>query len=58
MPDQLDKYARDRTESHPTIYAYSDPHYPGMLKVGFTARSVSERMAEHYPTQSPDGKQP
>ena len=58
MPDQLDQYTVSKTKSQPTIYAYSDPHYPGMLKVGFTARNVSERMAEHYPTQSPDGKKP
>lgn len=58
MPDQLDQYTFGKTKSHPLIYAYSDPHYPGMLKVGFTARSVAERMAEHYPTQSPDSRQP
>lgn len=58
MPDQLDKFVSSKTKSCPLIYAYSDPHYPGMLKVGFTARSVSERMAEHYPTKTPDGKPP
>ncbi len=58
MPDQLDKFVSPKTKSNPLIYAYSDPHYPGMLKVGFTSRSVAERMAEHYPTKSPDGKRP
>ena len=58
MPDQLDKFVSAKTKSNPQIYAYSDPHYPGMLKVGFTARSVNARMAEHYPTKSPDGKPP
>lgn len=58
MPDQLDKFVSSKTKSNPLIYAYSDPHYPGLLKVGFTARSVAKRMAEHYPTKSPDGKPP
>lgn len=58
MPDQLDKFVSTKTKSNPQIYAYFDPLYPGMLKVGFTARSVAERMAEHYPTKSPDGKPP
>ena len=58
MPDQLDKFVTSKSKSNPQIYAYSDPRYPGMLKVGFTARSVPERMSEHYPTKSPDGKQP
>lgn len=58
MPDQLDKFVSSKTKSNPLIYAYSDQHYPGMLKVGFTSRSVDERMAEHYPTKSPDGKRP
>ena len=58
MPDQLDKFVSSKTKSCPLIYAYSDLHYPNMLKVGFTARSVPERMAEHYPTKLPDGKPP
>ncbi len=58
MPDQLDKFVTSKSKSNPQIYAYSDPRYPGMLKVGFTARSVPERMAEHYPTKPPDGKPP
>ena len=35
------------------IYAYSDTRFPGMLKVGFTARSIDVRMKEHYPTLVP-----
>ena len=38
----------------PIIYAYSDTRYPGMLKVGFTTRSIEKRMDEHYPTVVPD----
>ena len=37
----------------PIIYAYSDTRFPGMLKVGFTARSIEVRMKEHYPTLVP-----
>ena len=37
----------------PRIYAYSDSHFPNCLKVGFTERSVQERMGEHYPTKLP-----
>ena len=37
----------------PIIYAYSDTRYPGMLKVGFTARNIDVRMKEHYPTLVP-----
>ncbi len=42
-----------RPSAHPVIYAYSDVHFPGYLKVGYTARPVEERMKEHYPTLLP-----
>ena len=58
MPDQLDQFTSAKTGSRPVIYAYADPRYPGLLKVGFTSRPVAERMAEHYPTLAPDGKKP
>lgn len=38
----------------PSIYAYSDSHFAGCLKVGFTTRRVEQRMAEHYPTLLPN----
>lgn len=38
----------------PRVYAYSDSQFPDCLKVGFTSRSVIERMAEHYPTVLPN----
>ena len=43
----------------PLIYAYEDSHpqYAGLLKVGYTTRTVKARMAEHYPTLLP-GKPP
>ena len=37
----------------PRIYAYSDTQFPNCLKVGFTTRTVAQRMAEHYPTLLP-----
>ncbi|MGN0309743.1 MAG: GIY-YIG nuclease family protein [Bacteroides sp.] len=37
----------------PIIYAYSDTRFPGMLKVGYTARPIEVRMKEHYPTLVP-----
>ena len=49
-----------RPAAHPVIYAYEDtnPQYKGLLKVGYTSRTVEKRMAEHYPTKSPDGVVP
>ena len=47
--DLLQKQVAER----PIIYAYSDTRFPGMLKVGFTARSIEVRMKEHYPTLVP-----
>lgn len=38
----------------PRIYAYSDTQFPSCLKVGYTTRTVLERMAEHYPTLLPN----
>ena len=38
----------------PRIYAYADTQFPDCLKVGFTTRTVAERMAEHYPTLLPN----
>ncbi|HSI46163.1 MAG TPA: GIY-YIG nuclease family protein [Methylophilus sp.] len=38
----------------PRIYAYSDTRFTGCLKIGFTTRTVRQRMAEHYPTLLPN----
>ena len=45
--------------ANPRIYAYKDtnPEYNGLLKIGFTNRSVLERVKEQYPTIRP-GKLP
>ena len=53
MPDLFDTYVQPRTESRPKIYAYSDNNFPGALKVGYTTRTMEERMKEHYPTKTP-----
>lgn len=44
-----------RPKSTPTIYAYRDTHpqYRGLLKVGYTAGDVRERVAQQYPTVRP-----
>ena len=44
-----------RPKVAPKIYAYEDtnPQYRGLLKVGYTTKSVQERVAEQYPTQRP-----
>jgi len=49
-----------RPEASPMIYAYEDgnPDYRGLLKVGFTAIDVRQRVAQQYPTKRPDGKVP
>jgi hypothetical protein len=44
-----------RPEAIPSIYAYKDtnPQYAGLLKIGYTAGDVRERVAEQYPTKRP-----
>ena len=58
MADIFDNYVTSKSESRPIIYAYSDPRYPGCLKVGYTSRPVEERMKEHYPTLLPNDQKP
>ena len=48
-----------RPDAQPIIYAYCEPNNPqlkGLLKVGYTARTIDERMHEHYPTLKPGDK--
>lgn len=49
-----------RPDATPMIYAYSDtnPAYEGMLKVGYTAKSVPDRVAQQYPTVRPGKHKP
>ncbi|MEQ1557695.1 MAG: GIY-YIG nuclease family protein [Methyloglobulus sp.] len=37
----------------PKIYAYSDSRFTGCLKVGYTSKSVQERVAAQYPVNLP-----
>ena len=48
-----------RPNAKPIIYAYREPRnseLKGLLKVGYTARTIEERMHEHYPTLKPGEK--
>jgi hypothetical protein len=48
-----------RTDAKPIIYAYCEPknsELKGLLKVGYTSRTIEERMHEHYPTLKPGEK--
>ena len=58
MANKTNDFFPQRPESKPIIYAYSDPTYPGMLKVGYTTRTIEERMHEHYPTLRPGTAKP
>lgn len=51
-------YFPQRAYVNPMIYAYSDPQYPGCLKVGYSGVDVDRRVAQQYPTARPDGKKP
>ncbi|MDI3504725.1 MAG: hypothetical protein PWP64_1661 [Candidatus Cloacimonadota bacterium] len=53
------EYFPSRPNLEPRIYAYEDtnPEYKGLLKVGYTTKSVEERVAQQYPTKRP-GKIP
>lgn len=45
-----------KPDATPIIYGFTEPNNPelkGLIKVGFTARTVDERMHEHYPTLKP-----
>lgn len=48
-----------KPDATPIIYGYTEPNNPeleGLIKVGFTARTIDERMHEHYPTLKPGTK--
>ncbi|WP_304226300.1 GIY-YIG nuclease family protein [Gracilinema caldarium] len=49
-----------RPKVEPKIYAYEDtnPQYAGLLKIGYTTKSVQERVAQQYPTRRPGGAPP
>lgn len=54
MTDQQPQKFEFNGVNPPKIYAYSDRHFPNCLKVGYTSRTVEERMREHYPTKAPE----
>jgi hypothetical protein len=45
----------EKPDNNPKIYAYTEisSEYSELLKIGYTARSLDERMREHYPTKGP-----
>ena len=45
-----------KPEVNPTIYGYTElsSEYEGLIKVGYTERTTSDRMKEHYPTKGPN----
>lgn len=49
-----------KPDARPKIYAYLDtnPQYAGYLKIGYTTKSIDERVAEQYPIKRPDGVTP
>ena len=38
---------------NPTIYAYTDTHWQGMIKIGYTTRDAETRIKEQYPIATP-----
>ncbi|NPV74760.1 MAG: DEAD/DEAH box helicase family protein [Anaerolineae bacterium] len=50
-----DDFFPPRPQASPKIYAYEDthPNYQGLLKIGYTAKDVRERVAAQYPTLKP-----
>lgn len=59
MADLFDNYSSEKPDINPSIYVVehiSDPRYDGVLKVGYTTRPVSERVAEFDAIKTPDGK--
>lgn len=55
----MQQFFPSRPDAQPIIYAYREPGAPqlkGMLKVGYTSRTIEERMHEHYPTLKPGDK--
>lgn len=48
-----------KPDAQPIIYGYIEPNNPeleGLIKVGYTSRTIEERMHEHYPTLKPGTK--
>ena len=54
------KFFPQRPKVEPKIYAYEEtnPQYAGLLKIGYTTKSVQERVAQQHPTLRLGGKPP
>ncbi len=52
------KFFPQRPKVEPKIYAYEEtnPQYAGLLKIGYTTKSVQERVAQQHPTLRLGGK--
>ena len=46
-----------RSGNSPKVYGYTEltKEYEGLIRVGYTERTMQERMKEHYPTGGPEG---
>ncbi len=53
----MENFFPSRSNNSPKIYGYTElsPQYQKYIKIGFTTRSVKQRMKEHYPTLGPRG---
>ena len=49
-------YFSKKPDASPKIYAYTEltKSHKGLIRIGYTERSIEERMSEHYPTSGPD----
>jgi hypothetical protein len=57
MPNLDNNFFPERPDAHPMVYAYRDsaPGYEKLLKVGYTARTVAERVGEQEGVLRPAG---
>ena len=53
MKVKIKEFFPPKPELNPTIYAYTDKTYEGLLKIGYTTVGVKKRVAEQYPTKRP-----
>lgn len=51
----MTSYFSPKPQLSPKIYAFSDSHdqYKGLLKIGYTTKTVEERIKQQYPTLTP-----
>ena len=56
MATRNDTFFPARPNGNPEIYAYSDPRFPGQLKVGYTTIGAQARVRQQYPVVLPTAK--